>query len=215
MRASNGSVQLAVDVIGKGKATVSDSICLVFGTNTFEVTVKNGANPASTYTLIVTRRAADALLINLFAIDALSFADPKPYITDTDFTPPPPRNRIIGINMDDNLIDAVSAMTMARGLRVAGAIGPTNRTLSVSPSVENPAYRNCTYDEVVQAYIEQAQGLYAGGVDLFLVETIFDSLNAKAAMYALDLFFQKVGKRIPRVHLRHDVSTTADPRRMV
>ena len=80
---------------------------------------------------------------------------------------------------------------------VAGAIGPTNRTLSVSPSVENPAYRNCTYDEVVQAYIEQAEGLYAGGVDLFLVETIFDSLNAKAAMYALDLFFEKVGKRIP------------------
>ena len=80
---------------------------------------------------------------------------------------------------------------------VAGAIGPTNRTLSVSPSVENPAYRNCTYDEVVQAYLEQAEGLYAGGVDLFLVDTIFDSLNAKAAMYALDLFFEKVGKRIP------------------
>ncbi|XRB21032.1 methionine synthase [Pseudoscourfieldia marina] len=91
---------------------------------------------------------------------------------------------------------------------------PTNRTLSVSPSVENPAYRNCTYDEVVQAYIEQAEGLYAGGVDLFLVETIFDSLNTKATMYTLDLFFQKVGKRIPRVHLRHDVSTTADPRRI-
>ncbi|XRB18603.1 methionine synthase [Pseudoscourfieldia marina] len=72
-----------------------------------------------------------------------------------------------------------------------------NRTLSVSPSVENPAYRNCTYDEVVQAYLEQAEGLYAGGVDLFVVETIFDSLNAKAAMYALDLFFEKVGKRIP------------------
>ncbi|XRB21016.1 methionine synthase [Pseudoscourfieldia marina] len=80
---------------------------------------------------------------------------------------------------------------------VAGAIGPTNRTLSVSPSVENPEYRNCTYDEVVRAYLEQAEGLYAGGVDLFLVETIFDSLNAKAAMYALDLFFEKVGKRIP------------------
>jgi 5-methyltetrahydrofolate--homocysteine methyltransferase len=80
---------------------------------------------------------------------------------------------------------------------VAGAIGPTNRTLSVSPSVENPAFRNCTFDEVVESYIEQAEGLVAGGIDMFLVETIFDTLNAKAAMYALDLFFEKVGYRIP------------------
>jgi len=79
----------------------------------------------------------------------------------------------------------------------AGAIGPTNRTLSVSPSVENPAFRNCTFDEVVESYFEQAEGLVAGGVDMFLVETIFDTLNAKAAMYALDLFFAKVGYRIP------------------
>merc|ERR1719399_2444999 len=79
----------------------------------------------------------------------------------------------------------------------AGAIGPTNRTLSVSPSVENPAMRNCTFDEVVDSYFEQAEGLLAGGIDMFLVETIFDSLNAKAAMYALDLFFEKIGYRIP------------------
>jgi len=80
---------------------------------------------------------------------------------------------------------------------VAGAIGPTNRTLSVSPSVENPAFRNCTYDEVVQAYFEQCEGLIAGGVDMFMVETIFDTLNAKAAMYALDLFFEHHGTAIP------------------
>jgi 5-methyltetrahydrofolate--homocysteine methyltransferase len=73
---------------------------------------------------------------------------------------------------------------------VAGAIGPTNKTLSVSPSVENPAFRGCTYDEVVEAYYEQAGGLYDGGVDLFLVETIFDTLNAKAALYALERFFE-------------------------
>merc|ERR1719261_349197 len=79
----------------------------------------------------------------------------------------------------------------------AGAIGPTNRTLSVSPSVENPAFRGCTYDEVVQAYFEQAEGLMAGGVDMFLVETIFDTLNAKACMYALDLFFEKHGTVLP------------------
>ena len=76
-------------------------------------------------------------------------------------------------------------------------MGPTNRTLSVSPSVEDPAHRNITYDEVVKAYFEQAEGLVAGGVDMLFVETIFDSLNAKAALYALDLFFEQHGTVIP------------------
>ena len=77
---------------------------------------------------------------------------------------------------------------------VAGAIGPTNKTLSVSPSVENPALRGITYDEVEQAYYEQAKALYEGGVDMFLVETIFDTGNAKAAVYALERFFgEQVG----------------------
>jgi 5-methyltetrahydrofolate--homocysteine methyltransferase len=65
---------------------------------------------------------------------------------------------------------------------VAGAIGPTNKTLSVSPSVENPAFRGITYDEVVDAYYDQMVALYDGGVDLFLVETIVDTLIAKAAI---------------------------------
>jgi 5-methyltetrahydrofolate--homocysteine methyltransferase len=80
---------------------------------------------------------------------------------------------------------------------VAGAVGPTNKTLSVSPSVENPAFRGITYDEVVDAYYQQLEGLYAGGVDMFLVETIFDTLNAKAAVYALEKFFADQGVRIP------------------
>jgi 5-methyltetrahydrofolate--homocysteine methyltransferase len=79
----------------------------------------------------------------------------------------------------------------------AGAVGPTNKTLSVSPSVENPAFRGCTYDEVVEAYFEQVEALVDGGVDMLLVETIFDTLNAKAAMYAIDLFFEKWGQKIP------------------
>eukprot|EP00242_Pyramimonas_sp_CCMP2087_P001510 CAMPEP_0198228692 /NCGR_PEP_ID=MMETSP1445-20131203/113722_1 /TAXON_ID=36898 /ORGANISM="Pyramimonas sp., Strain CCMP2087" /LENGTH=1121 /DNA_ID=CAMNT_0043909109 /DNA_START=194 /DNA_END=3557 /DNA_ORIENTATION=- len=79
----------------------------------------------------------------------------------------------------------------------AGAIGPTNRTLSVSPSVENPAYRATTFDEVVKAYYEQCEGLVAGGVDMFLVETIFDTLNAKAALFAIDKFFEDKGTKIP------------------
>ncbi|CAG9464351.1 unnamed protein product [Pedinophyceae sp. YPF-701] len=80
---------------------------------------------------------------------------------------------------------------------VAGAMGPTNKTLSVSPDVENPAVRGITFDEVEAAYYEQAEGLWDGGVDLFLVETIFDTLNAKAALYALERFFVDKGKRIP------------------
>ena len=80
---------------------------------------------------------------------------------------------------------------------VAGAVGPTNKTLSVSPSVENPAFRGITYDEVVDAYYEQLVGLYDGGVDMFLVETIFDTLNAKAAVFALEKFFADKGVRVP------------------
>mmetsp|Transcript_25795 Transcript_25795/g.81906 ORF Transcript_25795/g.81906 Transcript_25795/m.81906 type:complete len:1328 (+) Transcript_25795:851-4834(+) len=79
----------------------------------------------------------------------------------------------------------------------AGAIGPTNRTLSVSPSVENPAFRNCTYDEIVDAYFDQCHGLYDGGCDMFLIETIFDTLNAKAAIFAVDKFFEAKGVAIP------------------
>ena len=79
----------------------------------------------------------------------------------------------------------------------AGAIGPTNRTLSVSPSVENPAFRACTFDEIVDAYYEQIEALVEGGVDLILVETIFDTLNAKAAIFAIEKFFEAYGTRLP------------------
>ncbi|XP_060609853.2 methionine synthase [Anolis sagrei] len=74
---------------------------------------------------------------------------------------------------------------------VAGAMGPTNKTLSVSPSVEKPDYRNVTFDELVEAYTEQAKGLLDGGVDIMLVETIFDTANAKAALFALQNLFEE------------------------
>ena len=74
---------------------------------------------------------------------------------------------------------------------VAGAIGPTNRTLSISPSVEDPGFRNCTWDEVVTAYKEQVHGLCDGGCHILMVETIFDTLNAKAALFAIDEFFDE------------------------
>ncbi|MEO9211456.1 MAG: homocysteine S-methyltransferase family protein [Ginsengibacter sp.] len=77
---------------------------------------------------------------------------------------------------------------------IAGAIGPLNKTLSLSPDVNNPGFRTVTFDEVANAYYEQIKGLVDGGVDLLLVETIFDTLNAKAAIYAIKKYFRETGK---------------------
>ncbi len=80
---------------------------------------------------------------------------------------------------------------------VAGSIGPTNRTLSISPKVSDPGYRDVTFDEVVNGYYAQVKGLADGGVDLFILETIFDTLNAKAALYAIDKYKNEYMVDIP------------------
>ena len=80
---------------------------------------------------------------------------------------------------------------------VAGAIGPTPKTASISPDVNDPGARNVHFDALRKAYREQAEALFEGGSDLFLVETIFDTLNAKAALFALDEFFEESGERLP------------------
>ncbi|SMO36700.1 methionine synthase [Solitalea koreensis] len=80
---------------------------------------------------------------------------------------------------------------------VAGAIGPTNRTASLSPDVNDPGFRAITFDQLVEAYTEQVKGLVDGGIDIFLVETIFDTLNAKAALFAIDQYCESIGKKIP------------------
>ncbi len=80
---------------------------------------------------------------------------------------------------------------------VAGALGPTPRTASISPDVNDPGARNVSFDELRAAYREQAEGLLEGGCDLFLVETIFDTLNAKAAIFALDELMEDTGERLP------------------
>jgi 5-methyltetrahydrofolate--homocysteine methyltransferase len=80
---------------------------------------------------------------------------------------------------------------------VAGALGPTPRTASISPDVNDPAARNVDFDTLREAYREQAEGLLEGGCDLFLVETIFDTLNAKAAIFALDELMEATGERLP------------------
>jgi 5-methyltetrahydrofolate--homocysteine methyltransferase len=83
------------------------------------------------------------------------------------------------------------------GVFVAGAIGPTNRTLSLSPDVNNPGYRAVSFDEVMEAYYEQVKGLVDGGVDVILIETIFDTLNAKAAIYAVKKYFADYSIELP------------------
>ena len=80
---------------------------------------------------------------------------------------------------------------------VAGALGPTPKTASISPDVNDPAARNITFDQLVAAYLEQTRGLVEGGADVLLVETIFDTLNCKAALFAIETFFESSGQRLP------------------
>jgi len=93
--------------------------------------------------------------------------------------------------------DEFTAKDPAKPRFVAGAVGPTNRTASLSPDVNNPGYRAVSFDDLKAAYYEQAQGLVDGGADVLLVETIFDTLNAKAALFAIEELFEANGHRIP------------------
>ncbi|HWQ35626.1 MAG TPA: methionine synthase [Blastocatellia bacterium] len=84
-----------------------------------------------------------------------------------------------------------------RTVFVAGALGPTNKTASLSPDVNDPAYRAVTYDQVAASYYEQAKGLVDGGADLLIVETVFDSLNSKAALFAVQKLYEDIGYSLP------------------
>ncbi|MBK8891637.1 MAG: methionine synthase [Dechloromonas sp.] len=95
------------------------------------------------------------------------------------------------------LCDEFSAANPAKPRFVAGVLGPTSRTASISPDVNDPGYRNVTFDELVCNYIESITGLVEGGADILLVETVFDTLNAKAALSAIETFFDRAGRRWP------------------
>ena len=95
--------------------------------------------------------------------------------------------------------DKFIAKTPNRPRLVAGALGPTNRTASISPDVNNPGFRGVTFDELVEAYGEQARALIEGGVDLLLIETVFDTLNAKAAGFAVLQAFDETGVELPLI----------------
>src|SRR5574337_1151304 len=114
--------------------------------------------------------------------------------------------RLASLAYDLNVAGARAArsaaeIVMAKNPRyprfVAGSMGPTNRTASMPSDIHNPASRAITFDQLVAAYTEQVRGLLDGGVDLLLVETVFDTLNCKAALFAIDQYFEAIGRRVP------------------
>ena len=94
-------------------------------------------------------------------------------------------------------VDAMNLRTPERPRFVAGSLGPTNKTASLSPDVENPAFRAISFDELEQSYFEAVAGLIAGGADLLLPETTFDTLNLKAALFAIQRYFDEHDVRVP------------------
>lgn len=95
------------------------------------------------------------------------------------------------------VVDEFTAKEPEKPRYVAGSIGPTNRTASISPDVNDPGFRAITFDELVEAYSQQVKALIDGGVDLLLVETVFDTLNAKAALFAIDVVQEELGTDLP------------------
>ncbi|MEE8428559.1 MAG: methionine synthase, partial [Gammaproteobacteria bacterium] len=102
-----------------------------------------------------------------------------------------------GARLAREAADAESAKNPDRPRFVAGVLGPTNRTASISPDVNDPGFRNISFDQLVEAYTESVRGLVDGGSDLLLVETIFDTLNAKAALFAIEQYFEEYHTKLP------------------
>lgn len=114
---------------------------------------------------------------------------------------------LAGARIAREIADEYTAKNPDKPRFVAGSVGPTNKTCSMSPDVNNPAARALTFDELAESYQEQMEALLTGGVDAFLIETIFDTLNAKAALFAAEKAMKKVGRNVP-VMLSVTVSDT-------
>lgn len=133
---------------------------------------------------------ADIIETNTFNATSISQADyhTQDYVTEI--------NRAAA-RLAREVADEYTRLTPHKTRLVAGSVGPTNKTCSISPDVNNPAFRAVTFDEMVKAYFEQMVALIQGGVDALLIETIFDTLNAKAAIYAAEDAMKAVGRRVP------------------
>jgi 5-methyltetrahydrofolate--homocysteine methyltransferase len=129
---------------------------------------------------------ADILETNTFNANAISLADYHM------------QDMVYELNYESARIAKKAAQgSKERPVFVAGAIGPTNRMASMSPDVNDPGFRAVSFDQLVEAYTEQIKGLDDGGVDILLIETVFDTLNCKAALFAAQQYFEKTGKKIP------------------
>ena len=133
---------------------------------------------------------SDIIETNTFNAQAISLAD---YELESEAY----RVNVAAAGVARRAADEAAARTPDRPRFVCGSMGPTNRTASISPDVENPAFRAVTFDQLVAAYRVQARGLLDGGADLLMVETIFDTLNAKAALFAILDLFDERGSRVP------------------
>ena len=133
---------------------------------------------------------ADIIETNTFNAQRISMADygTESWVRDIN---------LAGACLARTLADEYTARTPDKPRLVAGSVGPTNKTCSMSPDVNNPAFRSLTFDALVDAYTEQMEALLQGGVDVLLIETIFDTLNAKAALYAAEEAMLHVGRRVP------------------
>jgi len=131
---------------------------------------------------------ADIIETNTFSATTIAQADygMEELVTELNFE---------GARLAREAADA--AATPEKPRFVAGAMGPTNRTASISPDVNDPGMRNVDYNELVEAYSHAARGMLEGGVDLILIETIFDTLNAKAAIYGVQTLFDELGYAVP------------------
>jgi 5-methyltetrahydrofolate--homocysteine methyltransferase len=133
---------------------------------------------------------ADILETNTFNAQAISQADYG--LEDIAYA-----MNVAAAKLAREAADAWTKKTPDRPRFVAGAIGPTNRTASISPDVNNPGFRNVSFDALVEAYTTQTRGLIDGGADIILIETVFDTLNAKAAGFAVKQVFEEMGVTLP------------------
>ena len=133
---------------------------------------------------------SDIIETNTFNAQAISLAD---YGLEGEAY----RLNVAGAALARQVADEMTGRTPDRPRFVCGSIGPTNRTASMSPDVDNPAFRNVDFDGLVQAYTDQARGLMDGGADILMIETIFDTLNAKAAVFAILGLYEERGVSLP------------------
>ncbi|OFY62467.1 MAG: methionine synthase [Bacteroidetes bacterium RIFCSPLOWO2_02_FULL_36_8] len=133
---------------------------------------------------------ADIIETNTFNSNAISLADYG--MTDLVY-----RLNYSAAQIARKAADSFLSKTPSKPRLVAGAIGPTNKTASLSPDVNDPGFRAVNFDKLMDIYYEQITGLVEGGCDLLLIETVFDTLNCKAALYAINNYFTKTGKRLP------------------